>query len=91
MLPNLVAGDVGLVGALHDPFQSLVVVAVEQGVIKALGSLFDERVEVVGLLEIKVILAVVSVVGDELAADRLVDLAQYRFHLRKEVIGRVAA
>ncbi len=90
VLPDLVAGDVGLVGALHDPFQGLVVVAVELGGIEALGALLDERVEVVGLLEIQVILPVVRVGGDELAADRSVDLAQDRFHLGQEVVGRVS-
>ena len=91
VLPDLVAGDVGLVGALHDLFQGIVVVAVELGGIEALGALLDERVEVVGLLEIQVELPVVRVGGDELAADRLVDFAQDRFHLGKEVVGRVSA
>ena len=61
VLPDLVAGDVGLVGALHDPLQRLVVVAVELRWIEALGPLLDQGVEVVGLLEVEVVLAVVRV------------------------------
>ncbi|KUK57129.1 MAG: hypothetical protein XD80_1565 [Synergistales bacterium 53_16] len=45
VLPDLVTGDVSLVGELHEPFQGLVVIAVELGGIKALGVLLCERVE----------------------------------------------
>ena len=61
VLPDLVAGHIGLVRALHDPFQGLVVVAVELRGVEALGPLFDQRVEVVGLLQVQIELAVVRV------------------------------
>jgi len=44
---------------------------------------------VVGLLQ-QVVLPVVRVGGDELAANRLVDFAQDRFHLGQEVVGRIS-
>ena len=61
VLPDFVAGDVGLVGALHDPFQGLVVVTVELRGIETFGPLLDQGVEIVGLLEVQVVLAVVRV------------------------------
>ncbi|GIW56388.1 MAG: hypothetical protein KatS3mg082_2792 [Nitrospiraceae bacterium] len=91
VLPYPVAGDISVIGALHDPFQGLVVVAIELGGIEALGALLDARVEVVGLLEIQIELPVVRIKGDELAADGLEDRPQDRFHLGTEVIGWVSA
>ena len=72
-------------------FKRLVVVAVELRGIQALGALFDQGVEVVGLLEVEVVLAVVRVRRDELAADRLVDFPQDGLHLGKQIVGRIAA
>ena len=91
VLPDLVAGDVGLVGALHDPPERLVVVAVELRGIEALGPLLDQGVEVVGLLEVQVVLAVVRVGRDELPAHRLEDFPQDGLHLGEQVVGRIAA
>ena len=91
VLPDFVAGDIGLVGALHDPFQRLVVVAVELGGIEALGPLLDQGVEVVGLLEVQVVLAIVRVGGDELAAHCLVNFPQNGLHLGEQIVGRIAA
>ena len=91
VLPDLVAGHIGLIRAFHDPSKRLVVVAVELRGIEALGPLLDQRVEIVGLLEVQVILAVVRIGGNELPAHRLVDFPQDGFHLGKQIIGRIAA
>jgi hypothetical protein len=48
---------------------------------QALGPLVDQRVEIVGLFQVEVELAVVRIERDELAADRFVDLAQDGFHV----------
>ena len=90
VFPDAIAGDVGLVGALHHPSQGVVVVAVQPCPIEASGAFFDQGVEIVDLLQIKVVLAVVRVRRNELAADGLVDLPENRFHLREQVVGRVA-
>ena len=89
VLPDPVAGHVGLVGALHHPPQGVVVVAVQPRRIQALGPLLDQGVEIVGLPEVEVVLAVVRVGRDELAAHRAVDLPEHRLHLRQEVVGGV--
>ena len=81
VLPDPVAGDVGLVGALHHPPQGVVVVAVQPRRIEALGPLLDQGVEVVALLEVEVVLAVVRVRRNELPADRPVDLPEHRLYL----------
>jgi len=52
VLPDLVARHIGLVRAFHDPAERFVVVAVELRRVEAFGSLLDQRVEVVGLLEV---------------------------------------
>ena len=87
VLPNPITSDVGLVGALHHPPERFVVVAVQLRRIEALGALFDEGVEVVGLLEVKVVLTVVRVLRDELAANRALDLDQDGLHMSQQ-IGR---
>ena len=89
--PDRVAGDVGLVGALHHPPQGVVVVSVQPRPIETLGPLFDQGIEVVGLLKIEVVLAIVRVRRDELTADRLVDLPEHGFHLRQEIVRRVSS
>ena len=91
VLPDLEAGDVRFVQTLQQPLERLEVVAVELGGVQAFGALFDEGVEIVGLLQVQVELAVLRVRGDELAAHRAVDLAQHGFHLREQVVRRVAA
>jgi hypothetical protein len=91
VLPDLVAGDVGLVGALHDPFQGLVIVTVELCVIESHGAILDEGIEVVGLFQVEVILAVVRVGRDELTTHRLMNLPQDYLHLSKQISSRGAA
>jgi len=87
VLPDPVARDVSWqVDALHDLFQSLVVVAVELREIERFCALVDQGVIVVGLLEVQIILAVVRVGRDELTAHRLVDFPEYRFDLGKQVV-----
>ena len=90
VLPDPVAGDVGLVGALHHPPQGIVVVAVQLRRVEALGPLLDQGVEIVGLPEVEVVLAVVRVGRNELAAHRAVDLPEDRLHLRQQVFGGVS-
>jgi len=91
VLPDFVAGHIGGVLAFHDPLERLVIEAVELSLAQAFGPLVDQGVEVVGLLQVEIELAVVSIEGDELAADCLVDLAQDRFHMGLEIlVGFVA-
>ena len=71
--------------------QRLVIVAVELGVRKCFGLPFDKRVEIVGLFQIDIILPVFLVLGEKLAADRLVDLEKHRFDIRLQVLVRLAA
>ena len=91
MLPDLIAGDVGRVGALQHLPERRVVVAVELRVVERLGALFDQGVVVVGLLEVQIVLAVVGIGRDELAAHRAPYLAQHGLHQREQVVGRIAA
>ena len=92
MLPDFVAGHIGGVLAFHDPLERLVIEAVELSLAQAFGPLVDQGVEVVGLLQVEIELAVVSIKGDELATDRFVDLAQDRFHMGLQIlVGLVAA
>jgi len=91
VLPNFVAGHIGGVLAFHDPLERLVIETVELRLAQAFGPLVDQGVEVVGLLQVEIKLAVVGIKGDELAADRFVDFAQDRFHMGLEVlVGLVA-
>ena len=91
VLPDPVAGDVCLVGAVQRLPQGSVIIAVEPRGVESLGPFLDEGVEVVGLPEIEIELAVLRVGRDELAAHRLVDFPEHRFHLRQQVVGGVAA
>ena len=92
VLPDLVAGHVGGVLTFHDPLERLVVEAVELSLTQAFGPLVDQGVEIVGLFQVQIELTVVGIEGDELAADRFVDLAQDRFHMGLQVlVGLVAA
>ncbi len=81
VLPDLVAPDIGLIGAFHDPLKRLVVVTVGLRGIETFGPILDERIEIIGFLEVQVILAVVRVGRDELAADGFMDFPQNRLHL----------
>ena len=92
MLPDLVSGDVGrLIGAFHDPFQGFVVIPIKLGFIEALCPLLDERIVVIGFLEIQIILAVVWVRGNKLATDGFMDFSQHCLDLGQQIICRVAA
>ena len=91
VFPNLVAGDVSMVGALHDPAERVVVVAVQLGGVQSFGASLDQGVVVVGLFQVQVVLAVVGVRRYELAAHRLVYLVQDGLDLRQEVVGWVAS
>ena len=91
MLPDLVAGNVSLVGTLHDPFQGFIVVAVELGEFEAFGALFDQGVEVIGLFEVEIVLPVVRVGGNELPTDGFMDFTQNGLNLGEQIIGRIAA
>ena len=62
----------------------------EGGVVEGVGTFLDERVVVVSLAQIEEPLAVVELVGEELSADGLVDLAQGVFHDSEKVVGRIA-
>ncbi len=86
VFPDLVTGDVGPVRTLHDPFQGLVVITIELRSIQALCPFFDQRVEVVGLFQVEVELPVVGVRGDELPADRPVDLTQDSLYVGEQVV-----
>ena len=90
VLPDAIAGDVGLVGALHHAAQGIVVVPVQPRRVETRRALLDQGIEVVGLLEVEIELAVVRVRRNELAADGPVDLPQDCLHLRQEVVGRIA-
>ena len=61
VLPDAITGDVGLVDALHHAAQGSVVVAVQTGRVETVGALLDQGIEVVGLLEVEIELAVVRV------------------------------
>ena len=92
VLPDLEAGDVGGdVGTFQDLAERVVVVAVKGAAVEGLGALLNERVVVVGFLEVEEKLAVVLVGRDELAADGLVGFAERGFDDREEIIGGVAA
>ena len=91
VLPNFVAGSIGLIGTLHDPSQGFVVVAVELGCIETFSPLFDQSIEVIGLLEIEIVLPIIRVGGDELPADGLMDFPQNGLHLGEQVIGWIAS
>lgn len=50
-----------MISAFHHPLEGFVVVAVKLVGVKAFGPLIDQGVEIVGLLEVEVILAVLRV------------------------------
>ena len=89
VFPNLVAPDVGRqVGQFQHTGQGVEVVLVKVRVGQRFGLVLDFGVVVDGLLQVQVILVVLRVVGDELAADRLHDLLEAGFHRRpQEVAG----
>ena len=90
VLPDAVAADVCRVRALQHALERLVVVAVELGLIECFGALLDQGIVIVGLLEVEVVLPVIGVGRDELAAYRPPNLAQYSVDLREQVVRRLA-
>ena len=89
MLPDLVAGDIGmLIGTFYELHQGAVVGAVQGIVRQRFCAFFDLRVVVDVLLEIEVILFGVRRLGDELTVDRFDDLAHGSLHRGQQVIGR---
>ena len=62
VFPDEITGNVGLVVPLPNRLpQGIVVVAVQPRRVETLGPLLDQSIEVVGLLEVEVVLAVVRV------------------------------
>lgn len=86
MLPDLVAGHVGGILAFHHPFEGFIIEPVELSVAQAFSPFFDQSIKVVGLLQIKIELAVVGIERDELPTDCFVDLTQNCFHMGLEIL-----
>jgi len=83
VLPDPVTRHVGwTVRDFHDALQGFVIVAIELCGVEAFSSFLDQGVEVIRFLEVKVVLPVVVVGGDELPAYGFMDLPQDGFHLR---------
>ena len=86
VLPDAIAGDIGRFCALHGPCQYLKVGTVELALAQALCALLDLGVKVDVLFQVQVILSVVGVERDELAARRARDLTQDDLDRRSEKI-----
>ena len=91
MLPDLVTGDIGLVGTFHDPLQRFVIVAIELGFIETFSPFLDEGIVVFSLLQIEIPLPVVRIVRDKLPTHCFLDFSQYCFHQSKKIIGGLTA
>src|SRR4030066_2274624 len=88
VMPNLITSYIGLIGALHCPFEGFKVVSVKLRVTKAFCSFFNERIVVIYFLKIYVILAGLRIGGDELATDGFMYFTQNRLDLGKQIISR---
>ena len=73
MLPDALAGEISLVGTFHHLLEGFIVVAIQLSIIQALGSLLNQGIIVIGLLEVDVILPIVCVKKDKLTTDGLMD------------------
>ena len=91
VLPNLVTGDVGGVGALHQLTHGAVVRAVELFVVEGGDLLVDLGVVVDVLFQVEVVLLCVGSLRNELTVDGLENFAQHGVNLRQQVVCRVAA
>ncbi len=85
VLPDLVASHVGGILAFHDPLERLVIEAVELSLAQTFGPLVDQGVEVVGLFQVQIELAVVGIEGDELAADGFMYFSKNGFNMSLQV------
>jgi len=74
MLPDFVTRNVCRILALHNPLQRFIIITVELTVIETFSFFVNQGIEVVGLFQVKIKLAIVGIERDELSANRFDDL-----------------
>src|SRR5215510_11257108 len=87
MLPDAISSDIRLIDAFHGSLKRFVIVTIKRGEIETVSTFVNQRIVIVRLFEIKIVLAVVRVGRDELAADGPMDFPQDRFYLGEQVVS----